>query len=396
MKSIKAILVATAMVLAVGAPAHADETLKLGMSAILSGPGAFYGTAAVWTAQQAAKHINEQGGIKADGKTYKLEIVAYDNKYTATEGAKVAQTLIVRDGIKHIIATQSTAAVSALQALSERRDVLHFTGAWGKRLRGEKFPLTFTMLNSPGEILEPMYSYIKETYPKAKRVALLNPNDATGQDIQAAAEEVWKSLGYEIVGNDLVDRSTTDFSPIATRVAATKPDIVDVGGLPLPNAGQLFKELAVQGWEGIKLAPAGSGSHALVSTGGKAAEGVYLGLAATFGSANATPIERELNTGALAELKQPLDQVTISPWDSIAALKAAIEKTGTIDPLVLAKALPDLIFESSYGPAGFGLADTYGMPNQMLLPVIISQVKDGVAVELERINPVELQKKLGK
>lgn len=377
------------------APAKADETLKLGMSAVLSGPGAFYGTGAVWTAQQAAKAINEAGGVKADGKTYKLEIVAYDNKYSATDGAKVAQTLIVRDGIKHIIATQSTAAVSALQAISERRGVLHFTGAWGKRLRGKEFPLTFTMLNSPGEILQPLYSFIQEAHPEAKRVALFNPNDASGQDIQTAAIEHWKALGYEIVSDDLYERSTTDFAPIATRIMASKPDIIDVGGTPLPNAGQLFKELKIQGWDGVKIASAGSSPDALVKTGGDAAEDVYLGLAAVFTGDKATAVEATLNEGAIKDLGQPLDQVTISPWDSIAALKAGIEKADSIEPEAIAKVLPEIIFESSYGPAGFGLADVYGLPNQMLLPVIISQIKDGKAVEMARINPAELAKKLG-
>src|SRR5690606_9563398 len=253
------------------------------------------GTGAVWTAQQAAKAINDAGGIKAGGETYKLEIVAYDNKYSATDGAKVAQTLIVRDGIKHIIATQSTAAVSALQAISERRGVLHFTGAWGKRLRGKEFPLTFTMLNSPGEILQPLYSFIQKTYPEAKRVALLNPNDATGQDIQTASIENWKALGYEIVSDDLFERTTTDFAPIATRMIAAKPDIIDVGGTPLPNAGQLFKELQIQGWEGVKIASAGSSPSALVKTGGDAAENVYMGLAAVFTGDKATDVEKTLN-----------------------------------------------------------------------------------------------------
>lgn len=388
--------IAFASLVLAAAPAWTQETLKLGMSAVLSGPGAFYGTGAVWTAEQAARKINEAGGIKADGKVYKIQIVAYDNKYNATEGAKIAQTLIVRDGIRHIIATQATAAVSALQSISERRQVLHFTAAWGKRLRGKEFPMTFTMLNSPGEILQPLYTFIQQQHPQARTVALLNPNDATGQDIQAAAVAEWKSLGYEIVSDDLVDRATTDYSPIATRILARKPDIIDVGGLPLPNAGQLFKELDTQGWKGVKVAPAGSAPSALVAAGGKSAEGTYLGLAAVFDAPTSTPIQRELNAGALKELKQPLDQVTISPWDSIAALKTAMEKIGSTDPEKIAKALPTLVFESSYGPAGFGLADVYGLPNQMLLPVIISQIKNGDAVELRRVNPAELQKKLGR
>ena len=81
------------------------ETLKLGISHILSGPGAAYGIAGVWTAKQAVERINKAGGVKAEGKTYTLEIIAYDNKYNAADGAKVAQTLINQDGVKFIVAS---------------------------------------------------------------------------------------------------------------------------------------------------------------------------------------------------------------------------------------------------------------------------------------------------
>ncbi len=94
------------------------------------------------------------------------------------------------------------------------------------------------------------------------------------------------------------------------------------------------------------------------------------------------------------ELKQPLIQATIAVWGSMGARKAALEKAGSIDPEAIAEVLPTIVFESSYGPSGFGYADTYGLPNQMLLPVIISQVQDGKVVELERIIPEEMKSKL--
>jgi len=374
--------------------AHAQETLKLGFSAPLSGPGAPWGNGFVWTANQAAQEINSKGGIKAAGKTYMVEIVAYDNKYNATEGAKVAQTLINRDNIQFVAGTIATPSVSALQAISERKGVLHFTGAWGKRLRGKEFPLTYTMLNSPAEILEPLYRTILERHPNIKTVALVNPNDATGQDVEKIAVAIWRKLGVEVVTSEWHERDAIDFSPLVTKLVGRKPDAIELATEPPATAGQILRELEVQGWKGVKLVSAGASSAAIVKSAGTAAEKVYMGLAADFDAPTATDSQRRLNAASKKERGEPLDQVTISTWDSVMAIKAAIEKANSIDPRKVAALLPSLRFESSYGPSGFGLEQEYGTPNQMLLPVIVSQIVNGKTSEIKRVLPSELIEKL--
>ena len=76
------------------------------------------------------------------------------------------------------------------------------------------------------------------------------------------------------------------------------------------------------------------------------------------------------------------------------AIKAGIEKANSIDPKAVAKVLPTLIFELSYGPAAFGGEATYGNPQQMLVPIIVTQIKNGQTVEIERIIPDELKQRL--
>lgn len=386
----------SAAVIALVSPqsAAAEETLKLGLSLGLSGPAAYFGVHSTWVAEQAAERINSEGGIQVGGTTYMIEIVSYDNLYNAAGGTTAAQTMISRDGIRFIANSQSTAAVIATQALTERAGALLFTGVWGKSVKGPDHPMTFTNLNSAREILPPLFEYVQAKYPEARTVAILNPSDASGQEVAAESVLHWERLGFEVVSNDFFERSTTDFSPIATRILANRPDIVDVGATPLPNAGFVFREMQAQGWDGIKIASSGSESEALVSTGGAAAEGTYLGLAAVFGGESATPFQRELNEKAVAELNQSLSQTSIAVWDSIQALKVAMETADSVDPQEVAAVLPDIVFESSYGPSGFGHAELYGLPNQMLLPVIISHVKDGAVVELERVVPAEIESKL--
>lgn len=373
--------------------AGAQETLRLGLSLGLSGPSAYFGVNSTWAAQQAADKINAEGGVKAGGKTYRIEVKGYDNLYSAAGGATAAQTMILRDGIRIIANSQSTAAVIATQALAERQGVLIFTGVWGNSVKGAAHPMTFTNLNSPREILPRLFDFVKTRHPQAKTVAILNPNDSSGQEVAAESVRNWERLGYQVISNDFFERSTTDFSPIATRILAKNPDILDAGATPLPNAGLVFKEMQTQSWNGVKIASAGTEAESLVKSGGTAAEGTYLGLAAVFSGDSATPLQRQLNDKAMAELKQPMNQASIASYDSVMALKVAIEKAGSVDPKAVAAALPTIAFESTYGPSAFGYREEYALPNQMLLPVIISQIRNGVVVEIERVVPDELKKR---
>ena len=371
--------------------AQAQETLKLGISVPLSGAAATWGLGMEWAAEQAAERVNAEGGVTAGGVTYMFDIVAYDNKYSATEGARNAQTMLNRDGVKFIAGAIGTAPVRAMQALTERNGVILFNTAWGKSIKGPEYPYTFTQMNTPFEILEPFYTFIKEQHPDVATAVLISPNDATGQELEPVAIETWKSLGVEMLASDWYERGTTEFQPIATKIASLNPDIVDFSAAPPTDAGSILKELVVLGWDGVKVMSAGTSADALIAVAGEAAEGVYLGASADFDAETATDVQRELNAGARKALGEPLNGITISSYDAIMALRAAIMAADSVEPEKVKDMLPSLRFESSYGPSGFGGESLYGYPQQMLIPVIVTQVRNGKAVELTRSNPAELE-----
>ncbi len=387
---------AAALMLAAAPAASADEVLKVAVFAPLSGAAAGWGLGAKWVGEQAAKEINDQGGIKAGGKVYKVESIAYENGYNSAEGAKAAQAILNRDGIRFIIQGIGTAPVKALQSLSERQGALMMQVAWGKSVKGPQAPLTFTNSNTPFELFGPLFDLVKKQHPEVKTVALLNPNDATGHEVEEEAEKQYRARGYDIVAVTWYERGTTEFQPIATKLAQTHADMMDLSGAPPGDSGMVYKELAVQGWKGVKMQAAGTGADAMVKVGGDAVEDVYMGNAADFGGPAATPIQRKLNEGALKALNEPLNILQLGAWDGLMAVKAGIEKADSIDPKKVAKVLPTIIFESSYGPTAFGGMETYGYPQQMLVPIIVTQIKHGQTVEIARIIPAELEQRLAK
>jgi branched-chain amino acid transport system substrate-binding protein len=250
--------------------------------------------------------------------------------------------------------------------------------------------MTFTQMNTPNEISRPMIAFIKKAHPQIKTVALLNPNDATGQETEQIARKAWEAAGVKVVESDWYERGSTEFQPVAAKLSATKADAVDLCSSPPADAGLVFKELSGLGWNGVKVVEVGTGADGLLATGGKTVEGAYLGAAVSFGEGSGTPHQRELNEGVRKVSGDSINAIQIGFYDAPYALKAAMEKAQSVDPVEVAKVMPAITFDSFYGKSSFGGKETYGSPQQMLLPVIVTQLKDGKLVEVGRIAPAEL------
>jgi branched-chain amino acid transport system substrate-binding protein len=369
--------------------AHADEVLKFGVSVPLTGSGANWGKGNEFMCKKAAQEIKDTGGIKVKGKTYNLECLAYDNKYTAAEGTKVAQTLLNRDGVKYLYVF-GTPPLLASQALTERQGVLLFNGTWALNSKGPNFPLTFSGSNSPFEMVPAMISYVASTHPQAKTVVLLNVNDSSGRDTERVQRPTWEKHGVKVLTSDYFERGTTEFQPIALRLMSQKPDIIDLGTTPLADAGQVFKELDVLGFKGVKVLPNGNAAEGLMATAGAAGNGVYMGGAVPFDGPSATAHQRKVNEEARALLGESLGFANIIGYDVVYMLKAGMEKAQSLEPKDIAAAIPSTKFRTFYGAeVGYGGKATYGSVQQPLLPVYISQVTNGKLVEKAKIVPKE-------
>ncbi|MFT6105670.1 MAG: branched-chain amino acid transport system substrate-binding protein, partial [Paracoccaceae bacterium] len=86
---------AFAALAAFGAPAHAQETIKIGLIASLSGPSSKSGEAITRGMLLAIEEINAAGGVL--GKP--LELVRRDDEANPGKGLTAARELIQREGV---------------------------------------------------------------------------------------------------------------------------------------------------------------------------------------------------------------------------------------------------------------------------------------------------------
>lgn len=365
--------------------------VTLGVSAPMSGDAAGWGVASKWLTEKAVKELNDAGGVKTGKGTVTFKVAAQDNEYTAAGGARAAQTLLNGDHADFISFSVGTAPVQALQSMTEKKHILMMTSAWGKDLKGPKFPYTFTVINTPFEVLNPLARFVLGEHPDAQDVALIGMNDATGHQTEAVAQDVWKGLGKKVVSSDFYEQGTTEWAPIATKLISKRSDILDMTTVTPGAAGLLLRALHDQGWKGVTMLSAGTGGSALIKSAGGASEGVYMGLAADYSSDKATQKQRELEAGLVKATGETLNGVTIGAYDAVKAIAAAIKKAGTTDSDAVRKAMSTVVWDASYGPTAFGAQSVYGSPQQILVPMIVTQIKSGKVVERERIIPQELK-----
>src|SRR6185312_6231335 len=102
---------AAAMLLIAGAPAPAQDVIRIGWSISKTGP--FAAGASVTTLpnyQVWVKDVNDAGGItlKSTGKKAKIEVIEYDDRSNSEEMIKAVERLATQDKVDFILPPWST------------------------------------------------------------------------------------------------------------------------------------------------------------------------------------------------------------------------------------------------------------------------------------------------
>src|SRR5262245_17192418 len=104
-----------------GATAKVEgDTITLGAAISMTGKYSTNGKNTLDGYNLAIKRINEQGGIKVAGKSYKLAIKYYDDESTSARGAQLVERLISQDGIKFVLGPYSSGLTKAIAPVTEK------------------------------------------------------------------------------------------------------------------------------------------------------------------------------------------------------------------------------------------------------------------------------------
>jgi branched-chain amino acid transport system substrate-binding protein len=254
---------------AIALTVHAQEVMKIGVIASLSGGGTAWGLGLEHGVQIAADQINAQGGLKVAGKTYKLQVIPYDDQYNAAQAKTAADRLVNSDGVKVIFGPVGSPGTMGSLPVTEPAKVIQFVDGYAPAILKNQWQgaYVFRINNSTLEFSEPIVDWLKKTYPNAKKVGMIAPNDATGQAGVPILATAYKNKGFD-VWTEYYERGTKEFTPLVLRMMAQNVDIFDLNANAPGEAGLLVKQAREVGYKGLIVQSGGAGIDELIAIAG--------------------------------------------------------------------------------------------------------------------------------
>ncbi len=230
----------TAVCIAAAGPAAAKvegDTIVLGAALSFTGKYSTNGKHTKNGYELAVKRINEMGGVKVAGKSYKLKIVYYDDESTPARGAQLVERLIKQDGIKYMLGPYSSGMTKAMAPITEKYKIPMVEGNGASRsLFNKGYRYLFAVLSTSEQYLAEAINLAAENAANVGKkanqltVALAMENDPFSQDIRAGVLDDAKRHNMKVVIDDKLPRELSDMTATLTKVKALKPDILVVSG----------------------------------------------------------------------------------------------------------------------------------------------------------------------
>ena len=225
---------ALAVTLATPAMARVDgDTITLGSSISLTGKYATNGLHTQRGYDYAVKVINEAGGVKVGGKSYKLAVKYYDDESTPARGAQLAERLIQQDGVEYMLGPYSSGMTKAIAPVSEKFGVpmVEAEGA-SRSLFTQGYKYLFAVLSTSEQYLATAIDFAaeKSSDPKSVKIALAFEGDPFSMDVRAGVMDKINEYGMKVVIDDQLPADLSDMSTTLTKVKALKPDALIISG----------------------------------------------------------------------------------------------------------------------------------------------------------------------
>lgn len=362
----------------------AQDTLKIGALVTLSGAGAAWGQALLYGAELAADDVNAKGGLEVDGKKYKVEVIAYDDKYQAAEAVTAANRLVSDDKVKYIIGPMGSAPALAVQPITEREKVIIMTlGFTNKALSPEK-PYSFRPNLTTEETSGPIIKWLVKRFD-LKKVGGLFPNDESGQQIAGDLSKAYEKAGAQLSSKEFFERQRVDMMPLLTRMLSSGIDAIELDGNSPATAGMIVKQARELGFQGPIVRNGGPATPEIVAVAGKkATEGMMVtSLLDPDSKAIAQYAQRYSD-----KYKKNMNGFSPAFYDGTHMLFKAMQNAGTVTDSTKVRDELEKIdgYPGIQGSLSWSGKERYGINHQGSSPFYISEVKDGQEVTVARCD----------
>jgi branched-chain amino acid transport system substrate-binding protein len=342
---------ATALV----APAFAEDTITVGFTASQTGPLNVDSLGQQRGYEFWRDEVNAAGGIKAGGKSYKVNFVSYDDQSVGGRVQQLYTRLVNQDRAQFLFSPYSSGLTAPAAVISEQygKIMIDSGGAEEKPFQlGNKY--LFMVITSASHYLSGAVAALKAKNPHA-RIAMVYSDDPFSKAVLAATKQQAEAAGLEVVMDESYAPSTTDFGPIVNKIISSNADAFMGGGHYSDGATlarQMYDQKANMKWVSILVAPADDKFGEL----GAAAMGVtvpsqwedQVSYKPQFG-----PTTAEFPKAYQAKFNAKADYHAASGYTSGAILQHAIEQANSIDTDKVAAALNATDVTTFFGDVKF-------------------------------------------
>ena len=237
----QAVLLATlSAVAALATPASAQEVVKIGHAAAVTGPVAYFGKDTENGARMAIEALNARG-VSIGGKKVRFQLLAEDDAGDPKQATSVAQKLV--DAKIHGMVGHETSGTTIPAS-----KIYHAAGipqvspsSTSPKYTQQGFNTAFRVVANDVQLGQALGRYAIGSM-KAKRVAVVDDRTAYGQGLVTEFSRSLQKQGGTVVAREFTNDKATDFSAIITRIRATKPDLVFFGGMSA-TAGPMLRQM---------------------------------------------------------------------------------------------------------------------------------------------------------
>src|SRR5262245_35013749 len=226
-----AALLAVAIASGLTGQALAQDVLKVGAPLPLTGPLSPEGIKQKQGYDLWAATANAKGGIKAGGKSYKVEIVYVDYASNTPRAVQSAERLISEDKVNFLFSPFGSGATKAASAISEKYAIpMIAPTASSAEVYDQGYKFLFGTLTPNETVSDPIAKLVTEKNPNIKRVAILARNDLFPLAVAQAFEKAVKAQNLEVVTFERYAIGTMDHAAAITQMRAARPDWVYASG----------------------------------------------------------------------------------------------------------------------------------------------------------------------
>jgi branched-chain amino acid transport system substrate-binding protein len=333
-------------------------------------------------AKPAEDLFNQRGGVTINGQKYQIKIVTQDDQSSPPGGISAINKLI-QDGVKFTYAPQFAVTNMAISPIAEEAKILRIKGLGiGKEEVNPTLRYSF-YADADIYVLPTLYNYLTKKYPRAKKIAIISPDDPGGKTIREATKKELQKKGLELVFEEAFKIGSEDFYPILTRALQKKPDAIDMVISIAPWSAGMINQARELGFKGPVFGTILADTNVLNAMLNKEYAYDIFHCGADMWSPKMKPIIQDFRALVERQLKTKVDMDHVLLVEGLYPLLQAIEKAQSVDPDKVAAALESMKkIDTIYGPGWVGGEDVFGINHVVRGPIPLSRIMKG-KVEFE-------------